>query len=348
MCHAFACNGHDVTLFVPNRSEAGVDISGFRSIYDYYGIDRNFRTKKVAHPYFKGKDIVYSLLSASELVRLRPDIAYGRYLANCWIAAEIGYPVIYEAHTLITPANGMGHKVFQRLIDCSNLKKIVVISDALRKLYQNMYKLPSDMITVAHDAAGNTNKGVPWKKWPGRKNALQVGYAGSLYAGRGIELIGTLAEALGHCDFHLLGGQEDEIKAWRSVYQHSNLFLHGYVNPGMVPGWLQRCDVLLAPYQRKVSVAGDGKEDTVRFMSPLKIFEYMASGKAMVVSDLPVLREVLDNTIAEMVPPEDVNAWIEAILKLRGKEYRENMGRMAFERYQRNFTWRNRAKVVLQ
>lgn len=60
------------------------------------------------------------------------------------------------------------------------------------------------------------------------------------------------------------------------------------------------------PYQRRVTVAGSGR-DTVQWMSPLKMFEYLGAGRLVIASDLPVLREVLDDDIAVLADPEDID-----------------------------------------
>ena len=79
---------------------------------------------------------------------------------------------------------------------------------------------------------------------------------------------------------------------------------------------MSRCDVLLMPYQRKVSI-GDHSADTSRWMSPMKMFEYMAAKKPFISSDLDVLREVLtDEVNALLVDPENVKAWDKALKRL--------------------------------
>lgn len=107
------------------------------------------------------------------------------------------------------------------------------------------------------------------------------------------------------------------------------------------------CDVLLAPYQQKVSIHG-GTGDTSAFMSPLKIFEYMASGKLMLVSDMPVLREVLDNSICMLLPPEDVSAWCQALEQAKDSDLRKRYADEALNTFLAHHTWEARAKAVLK
>lgn len=53
--------------------------------------------------------------------------------------------------------------------------------------------------------------------------------------------------------------------------------------------------------------------DTAAFASPMKVFEYLASGRAILASDLPVIREVLNESNSMLLPPEDTAAWIDAL-----------------------------------
>src|SRR5690606_33368021 len=83
-------------------------------------------------------------------------------------------------------------------------------------------------------------------------------------------------------------------------------------------------------------------------MSPLKIFEYMASGTAMVVSDFPVLREVLNEDIAEIVDPTYVEAWIRSLDRLKDPAARERLAANAYREFTARYTWEARAEHVLR
>jgi len=62
-------------------------------------------------------------------------------------------------------------------------------------------------------------------------------------------------------------------------------------------------DVLLMPYSS--SFGGSGGGNIARVSSPLKMFEYLASGRAILASDIPVLREVLTDKTACFYQPEN-------------------------------------------
>jgi glycosyltransferase involved in cell wall biosynthesis len=85
-------------------------------------------------------------------------------------------------------------------------------------------------------------------------------------------------------------------------------------------------------------------------MSPLKVFEYMAAGKAIVCSDLPVLREVLEHErTALLVPPDDRDAWVGALVRLaRDVPFRHCLGAAARRELEDKYTWQRRAQRVLE
>jgi glycosyltransferase involved in cell wall biosynthesis len=104
---------------------------------------------------------------------------------------------------------------------------------------------------------------------------------------------------------------------------------------------------LVAPYQVRVLEAS-GAVDTARWMSPLKIFEYMAARKAIVASDLPAIREILRNgETALLVQADHLDSWVAAVRKLMDPRYRSRLSANAYQTFEANFTWRQRAQRVV-
>ena len=84
-------------------------------------------------------------------------------------------------------------------------------------------------------------------------------------------------------------------------------------------------------------------------MSPLKIFEYMASAKAILCSDLPVLREVLEHERnALLLSPDQTAPWVAALRRLRADPaYAQALGMRAYEDFEMHYTWKQRAKRII-
>jgi glycosyltransferase involved in cell wall biosynthesis len=115
----------------------------------------------------------------------------------------------------------------------------------------------------------------------------------------------------------------------------------GRVRPSEVPDYLDACDLLASPHVR----LPDGVEF---FGSPTKLFEYMASGKAIVASELGQIADVLEHgRTAWLVPPGDGNALAAAFRELAtAPQLREELGASA-RRQAANHTWRENAGHII-
>lgn len=342
MCDAFAMHGHEVTLTVPNRAERDRLES---DLFAYYGTSESFRIEVGPWPSVRGRSLVFALNSAHSARREKPDLVYGRMLEACAVAAYLGLPTVFEAHAPVSERGRIANWLFGLMIRQPSFRHLVVISQALREQFRLDFPELGSRIRVAPDAANPPESSLASKQQNGSGN-LQVGYVGSLYRGRGIDLIETMAIRCPWADFHLVGGSDPEIEELRQKGLPKNLFCHGYCQPSLVSQRLAGFDMLLAPYQRQVAVFG-GTGDTSRWMSPLKIFEYMAVGKPILASDLPVLREVLNDDNSVLVSPDDPEQWIAALERLRSVDLRKRLGERAFDDFKSKYTWEARVKAVL-
>jgi glycosyltransferase involved in cell wall biosynthesis len=276
------------------------------------------------------------------------DLLYGRDIYSLFFLRNDGFPIIYESHK--PPLNSIHRWMESKLLKSHNFKRLVVISNALKRMYLEVFGwLTQERVVVAHDAAEDCVQELAQiTPLPGRDKAIKVGYIGSLSLGRGIELILEIANRIPEVDFFVIGGSESEAQKYKSIASNTNIFFHSYVPPRAIPSYLSGFDILLAPYQNRVSLAGD-KGDTSRWMSPLKIFEYMCCGKAIVASDLPVLREILaHNENCLLCQPDNVDRWAEAIKNLsKDENSRKALGARARGQFLERHTWHHRAMFVL-
>jgi glycosyltransferase involved in cell wall biosynthesis len=347
MCQAFAQNGHEVTLIVPDN-QANCE-PGVEDVFDFYGVKKCFEILYLPLFPVKGKGLIYGFQAAKKTKELQPDIVYGRDLLGCFFASLLKLPVMFESHA---PIEGSFYgAIFRIFITKPTFRKLVVITHALKDYYSEQYPLLSKKIIVAPDGADPVPENIKPVALPNKGKRLQVGYVGHLYSGRGIDVIYQLAERCPWVDFHVVGGTNEDIDAIRArIASLANLRLHGFKPPAEVEGYRIGFDILLAPYQRKVSVAGGGITTTEKWMSPLKIFEYMATGKAIICSDMPVLREILeDKQNALLCDPENIDSWEEALIILSQNEnMRIQLGEAARNDFVRRYSWYSRAEKLLK
>jgi glycosyltransferase involved in cell wall biosynthesis len=139
---------------------------------------------------------------------------------------------------------------------------------------------------------------------------LTIGFTGHFYAGRGIDLLYELAQALPTVRFLWAGGTPDAVDVWRENLRRAeltNVTLTGFVENSRLPLYQAACEVLLMPYSS--SIAASSGQEIAEVINPMKMFEYMAVGRPIISADLPAIREVLNDSMAVYCPPGDVGAW---------------------------------------
>jgi glycosyltransferase involved in cell wall biosynthesis len=352
ICQAFAKHGHDVTLFGRPGREAVDDA------YEYYGVEPCFRLVFANCPQHLpvGAGWAYALNVGRSARRLTGvDLIYSRSVKCLTAYGRGATPFIFEDHA--SPARRrLRRYLTSKILRRSDFRLLVVITRALRDEYLRVFPwLSPESILVAPDGAdmlGTMTAWSPSRHWPGRPAHLQVGYVGHLYPGKGMEMVLPLAETLPDVDFHVVGGRERDIADWQQkAGDRANLHFHGHIPPAECDAYRCRMDVLLAPLQKQVYYVTSRRRwgDIARWTSPLKIFEYMAAGKPMVASDLPVLREVLEHNVnALLVPPDDVDAWGEAVTFLASNpDEASRLARRARHDLETRFSWAGRARAVL-
>ncbi|MFG2891218.1 glycosyltransferase family 4 protein [Streptomyces sp. NPDC048248] len=344
MCDALTDAGHDVRLYALRGEMTSEDV------HAYYGTRNRFpvRTFPMRAPVLLG-----SWLRAWGVRRaIRrdgvPDLLYGRD-PHALVAARGLAPRIYETHLLWD--SRMMRAIERVLLGSRSVRGVVFVSQALADDYAGAFHgldgADGPALVTAHDCANPPPPG-PAAQLPGRPGALKVGYVGHLYPGRGIEVILGLADRVPEADFHVVGGTASDLAHWRMRADHPHLHFHGHRPPGSLHPYYRAFDIVLAPYQQQVACAG-GVGDISRWVSPMKLFEYMSHGLAVVASDLPVLREVMaDDVNCLLVPPADLDAWERAVRRLAAEPaLRARLGGEARDQLLTEYTWRRRADRVL-
>ena len=343
MCGALARQGHEVTLIAKTGPDGGPDVDDFA----FYGVERNFTLEKLPRPDRKGGAVVYAAAMAQRLAahRRRVDLVYCRDPVGGVAAAWLRLPLLFEAHGL--PGGRFQRGLWRQMTESRRFVAMVAISDALRRDIQIEGLLPGRDCIVAHDASDAPVRPPAVARVDGGRP--RVGYVGNLYRGRGIEVIVDLARLMPDVQFDVVGGSEQDIARWRAEEPAANLVFHGFHPPSQLREFYARFDAVLMPHSREGVVGATGGSDISRWTSPMKMFEYMASGVPIIASDLPVLQEVLRHgenaLIARAGDPAD---WME---KLRGlladPDLRVRLARAAQEDLVRGYTWDARARHVV-
>ncbi len=356
MCQAMAQEGHDVTLLAPAGWDDR-DKSVLPSLWRHYSVAPIFRIRWLPSPR-PYPNYSYGLLAGAYCRLARSDVVFARHLPGAVVAARIGCRVVFEAHDVPSAHGRLGWALSDVLVRQPGLERVVVTSGALGEYLVGAWPLllPASKVVVAPNgvdlerfdnlprpSAARARVGV------GAESRPMAGYMGHLYRGRGVDLLVELARRVPGVDFLIVGGTDEDVAATRQLVdrqQARNVTVVGFVPNADLPLHLAACDVLLMPHQRRVASAGGGGEIS-RWTSPLKMFEYLAAGRPILASGLPVLREVLSDENAILLEPDDVDGWAAALKRVvDDPALAERLASQARRDAQR-FSWRRRAAFCL-
>ena len=341
MCDALAEQKHKVTLL-------GYKGSSDANIYEYYSTTPNYTIKTFDVDEKSGESIWLALKTLAWLFMRRQsiDLIYSRSAICLFVVLALKKPFIYEVHSI--PRTKFHHFMERKILKHKHLQSLVVISQQLKNWYlSEISSLQENAIRVLPDASDPTDPNVIAATLPGNATS-KVGYVGHLYPGKGGELIIEIAYKVPKVDFHLVGGRHEDISRLSASKIPSNVFFHGHVPYKQTKSYLKAFDIVLAPYSEKVNLAKTDV-DIGRWMSPLKIFEYMSAGRAIIASDLPVLKEVLgDDVNCLLADANDAEHWRKQIQSLLDNpELKHRISVQAFSDYEQKYNWNTRAKNAL-
>lgn len=309
-------------------------------IFSKYGIDTKFKLKPFYLTNLRAKFFqkFFSIL----LLLLNYDkksLVYGRDVYGVYLASLLGFEIIYESHGI--PTTKLYSFVEKLVLKSKKLKKFVVISDKLKEIYlASRLVKDENKILVLHDGADEIDLS---QSKINLGDSFHIGYVGSLYyEGRGVDIILEIAKLNPNFTFHLIGGKDEEVKYWKTIAT-DNIKFYGFLPHSEASKYLLSFNVVLMPYQKDLKLA-DNKVNTSSWMSPMKMFEYMAAKKAIVSSDLPVIREVLNENNSILVEPGNIQDWSKAIQKLSENELlRNQLATNAHNNFIKYYIWRKRA-----
>lgn len=351
MCQAMTQEAIPVELWAPSFVERSAAVSD--ELWSHYGVQERFPIVWTpAHNVLQRR--TYAIRAACRAKTLRVALVYTRDLYTAAVASLLGTATVFEVHdVLASPLAGL---YFRLLLRGRGFRRLVVITHALHnKLVEQFSRsmIAKDVVVAPDGVDIERFEDLPTPPQARHQLGLEserftVGYTGHLYAGRGIELVLQLASLRPDMYFLVVGGTPEDVERWRSVIERAdlnNIQLVGFIENSRLPLYQAACEVLLMPYQRRVAASSGGNIADV--LSPMKMFEYMATGRLIVSSDLPVLREVLNEDNAVLCDPNNVETWETALNRAKDEpKWRMSLGQKAPEDVVK-FSWRNRVRRVL-
>lgn len=348
VCQALAQLGHEIHLFAPGQTRVGWDV-----LAGHYGLQTQFPIFWMPE-WTVLKRYDFAIKAVNHARRWGADLIYTWTPQAALYAAVLRQPTVLEMHD--RPTGKLGPWILRWFIRQKKQKRLIVISRALRSALEQDCgcQFQSNEVVVAPNGIDlDRYQDLPDPQEAraelGLAEGLMAGYTGHFYPGRGTELLYSLAERMPGVNFLWVGGRPADVTYWRQRVSEAglaNIRLVGFVENKLLPMYQAAADALLMPYE--FSIQGSSGGNSADICSPMKMFEYMAAGRAIITSDLPVIREVLNDQNAIFCPPQDVDVWQQTLQQLLDDEgLRGKLGQRARNDV-RNFTWLERARRSLE
>lgn len=353
MCEAFSNLGIKVELLIPKRFNPIKD-----SPFDYYGIRKIFDVQKISVvdliPFSRilgpianfVESITFAVFAITKLPKNDNYIIYSRDQFTLWLLSFFNKKFVYEVHNF--PRNPRFYRRIWR-----KTYKIIAITQGIKNLLVKE-GVKEDKILVAPDAVDleifgtiKANKNDLRAELNLPQEDFIVGYVGKFKTLEMEKGIATMLEALPMLDKDVkmvfVGGEESEINNYKAIANRFNIssqvLLFDYQPHIKAIKYMKAVDALVIPFPNAPHFAF--------YSSPLKLFEYMASGRPIIASDLPALKEILNDKNALFFEPEKAADLARAVKMLKASQmlgYHLSQQALADVK---QYTWATRAKKII-
>ena len=352
MCEAFASQNFDVTLVFPFRQNLIKE-----DFFSYYSVNKKFKIKRIwaFDFYFFGqldkiavsiKEIISALLLSFYAITQKADVIYSRDEWPLYFLSFFKNNLVFEAHRF-SKSRTLFYKRFK-----SKSFKIVAITQHLKDDFIKIGFRPENIL-VAPDGVDLAEFNIDISKDEARTrvglplSGKIVMYTGHLFEWKGAQTllqVARMTNAKGQMSnvlFVFVGGTDYDIAKFREKAKGlDNVLILGHKPHKEIPFFLKSADILILPNSAKEEISRS-------YTSPLKLFEYMTSKGPIVASDLPSIREVLNETNSFLVEPDNPNALARGVNKiLDDPELAKNISNKASQNVQER-TWLKRAETIL-
>ena len=346
MCEAFADAGAEILLAIP-------DIKGASDSdpYAYYGVRKNFVIRRFLALdwlflgffgyWLRVLTFAFSLIILGRKKWKSHDVIFSRDIFSALLISYFRRRVFFEMHDW--PPRG--HWFWG--IALRRLDGIISTNSWKAEKLHLMFGIPREKILACPNGFDpnlfkiNDSQEILRKRFNLPVNKKIVLYSGQLYGWKGVDIMAEAARLLPEHLFVFVGGAGNDLKTFKNKYSGvKNIMITGQRPYSEIPRWLKAADILVLP--------NSAKSDESRYAtSPIKLFEYMASGVPIASSDLPSIREIVSEKEVYFFEPDNpvkLAAAVKSILQ----NYAAASARAAnaLEKSWK-YSWEMRAKFIL-
>ena len=333
MCDALSKNKFRILLVTPNCT------STIKDLKKNYNIRGDINTKSIFNEKVKLNFIfkfIYSIKIIFLLKKINREVSIiSRAVIPSIILSLFGYKSILEIHHNISGFTKLLFIIFKNLKLLKNINYIFLNKSLIQEYTsknQNKYVCLDDAISLKDFKIKKKNKI--------KKNTCV--YIGSFYQGKGFEIIMQLAKECKNINFHLYGDKSFIVK---KNLKFKNVKIFSHIPYYRVPYILSKYNVALMPYDKKIY--GRGQIEISNSISPLKMFDYMASKKIILASNLKVYGHILQNKYNSiLIEPNNILEWKRNLEKVFKNLKKYNKLKNNAYNTVKNYTWDERIKKL--
>jgi len=258
------------------------------------------------------------------------------------VAIARGIPAIYEHH------HHENKRFEPEVANHPLLQVAVTVADSVRdSMIAN--GMPADKTVKIHNGFNrlflerHPAQAAEWRqKLLTSDRSHLVVYSGGLHKFKGVDLLVDVAQQLPKVQFVFAGGNAEQVANYQQLAQAKNVqnttFL-GHLSQDNLPSLLQAADVLAHPHCAN---------EEATFTSPLKLFDYMASGTAIAATEILPLKEFQQaNIAAGWCEPDNPTAFAKCLQQVLINYPRKVAGYSEEMEFVQQFSCENRIQTIL-
>lgn len=275
-----------------------------------------------------------------QLRHLAPtDIVIANDLPLGLLATHSRARVVYEVHDFPERWQSLYRALFRRAAF------VMATNEWKRQELATRFRIPPEKLLMERNGVDLASFAKQERTKARRTLELPPGplvvYTGHLYGWKGADTLAEAARLLPDVSFYFVGGTESDVKKYRHTYADTpNTHFVGHRPHAEVPLWQSAADLLALPNTARERLS-------THYTSPMKLFEYIASGTPVVASRIPSIEEVLTKERGYLVEPDAPRALADGIHEaLADEAERERRARRATE-VAASLSWSERAKRLV-
>ncbi len=305
ICESFSKNKFETTLIKPGTGDKSI------SIKKYYGLKHNVRIKefKSFKSFPRGLNFyLYSFYCLFFILKKNDSLTITRNYFISYLLLLFNKKVVLEIHHDIIVEGRVTKFILKYLnfLNKKNLINIIAISNSVKELFIDKFGVKPEKIKVLPSGSSlriNKQPNIYFSK------RLKIGYFGSISPSKGINTLIKLSKIDPNNDYYIFGGDKKDIQRFKIKNLNKNLFFIQYIPYAYLAERMIKMDILTLPYTKIIRSSGSVDEIS-KYISPLKLFDYLAVGKIIISSDLKVLREVISTKNAYFIKNyENIFEW---------------------------------------